>query len=159
MPPRSPNAIAPAQGRVLAWFDGQGRHLPWRETRDPYRTLVAEVMLQQTQTGRVAPSYEVFLQRFPTLERLAYAPAMDVIQAWRGLGYNRRAVGLQRTAQAIAREHGGIFPREPAELRRLPGLGDYTASAIACFAFDAQVPVVDTNVRRVLARAALGKDG
>lgn len=147
-----------AQERLLAWFDEHGRHLPWRETRDPYRTLVAEVMLQQTQTGRVAPSYEMFLQRFPTLDRLARAPAMDVIQAWRGLGYNRRAVDLHRTAQAIEREHGGVFPREPAALRRLPGLGEYTSSAIACFAFDAQVPVVDTNVKRVLARAAVGKD-
>lgn len=158
MPVRPGKADPKAQRRVLEWFDEHGRHLPWRETRDPYRTLVAEVMLQQTQTGRVAPSYETFLGRFPTLERLAHAPAMDVIQAWRGLGYNRRAVDLQRTAQAIARDHGGVFPREPMALRRLPGLGEYTSSAIACFAFDAQVPVVDTNVRRVLARAALGKD-
>ena len=147
-----------AQTRVLAWFDEHGRHLPWRETRDPYRTLVAEVMLQQTQTGRVAPSYESFLRRFPTLERLARAPAMDVIQAWKGLGYNRRAVDLHRTAQAIERDHGGVFPHERAALRRLPGLGEYTASAIACFSFDEQVPVVDTNVRRVLSRTVLGKD-
>ena len=147
-----------AQTRLLAWFDEHGRHLPWRDTRDPYRTLVAEVMLQQTQTGRVAPSYEGFLQRFPTVERLARAPAMDVIQAWRGLGYNRRAVDLHRTAQAIVRDHGGVFPSEPGALRRLPGLGEYTSSAIACFAFDAQVPVVDTNVKRVLARSVAGKD-
>ncbi|MGH2725972.1 MAG: A/G-specific adenine glycosylase [Actinomycetota bacterium] len=146
------------QGRVLTWFDEHGRHMPWRETRDPYRTLVAEVMLQQTQTGRVTPSYETFLQRFPTLEHLAHAPAMEVIQAWKGLGYNRRAVELQRAAQAIVRQHGGVFPREPAALKRLPGLGEYSSSAIACFAFDAQVPVVDTNVRRVLSRSAAGKD-
>ena len=158
MPARRANVDVRAQERVLDWFDQHGRHLPWRETRDPYRTLVAEVMLQQTQTGRVAPSYETFLGRFPTLERLAHAPAMEVIQAWRGLGYNRRAVDLQRTAQAIVGEHGGIFPKEPAALRRLRGLGEYSSSAIACFAFDAQVPVVDTNVRRVLARGALGKD-
>jgi A/G-specific adenine glycosylase len=143
---------------VLAWFDEHGRHFPWRETRDPYRTMVAEVMLQQTQTGRVGPSYQGFLARFPTLDRLAHAPAMDVIQAWKGLGYNRRAVDLQRTAQAIEREHGGVFPTQPAALRRLPGLGEYSSNAIACFAFDAQVPVVDTNVRRVLSRAAAGKD-
>jgi len=147
-----------AQTRVLAWFDEHGRHFPWRETRDPYRTMVAEVMLQQTQTGRVGPSYQSFLARFPTLDRLAHAPAMDVIQAWKGLGYNRRAVDLQRTAQAIERDHGGVFPTAPAGLRRLPGLGEYSSNAIACFAFDAQVPVVDTNVRRVLARAADGKD-
>lgn len=149
---------ASAQTRVLNWFDAHGRHLPWRETRDPYRTMVAEVMLQQTQTGRVAPAYEGFLGRFPTLDRLAHAPAMDVIQAWRGLGYNRRAVDLHRAAQTLVREHGGVYPSQPAALRRLPGLGEYTANAIACFAFDAQVPVVDTNVRRVLSRAALGKD-
>ncbi|MGH2793123.1 MAG: A/G-specific adenine glycosylase, partial [Actinomycetota bacterium] len=87
MPPRTA-VDGKAQARVLTWFDERGRHLPWRETRDPYRTLVAEVMLQQTQTGRVAPSYEAFLGRFPTVERLAHAPAMDVILAWRGLGYN-----------------------------------------------------------------------
>ncbi len=155
---RTPSSRVKAQEKVLAWFDAHGRRLPWRETRDPYRTLVAEVMLQQTGTGRVAPTYADFLQRFPTLERLAHAPAMEVIQAWRGLGYNRRAVELHRTAQTIAREHGGGFPSDPAALRRLRGLGEYTASALACFAFDKQVPVVDTNVRRVLARAALGKD-
>jgi A/G-specific adenine glycosylase len=149
---------AKAQARVLEWFDAHGRRFPWRETRDPYRTMVAEVMLQQTQTGRVAPSYEEFLQRFATLDRLAHAPAMDVIQAWRGLGYNRRAVDLHRAAQTLVREHGGVYPSSPAALRRLPGLGEYTSNAIACFAFDAQVPVVDTNVRRVLSRTALGKD-
>jgi A/G-specific adenine glycosylase len=146
------------QGKVLAWFDEHGRPFPWRKTRDPYRTMVAEVMLQQTQTGRVAPTYETFLAHFPTLGRLAHAPAMDVIQAWRGLGYNRRAVDLHRSAQTIEAEFGGVFPAEQNILRKLPGLGDYTSSAIACFAFDEQVPVVDTNVRRVLARSALGKD-
>lgn len=150
---------AKAQARVLAWFDEHGRSFPWRETRDPYRTMIAEVMLQQTQTGRVAPTYEAFLQRFPSLDRLAHAPAMDVIQAWRGLGYNRRAVDLHRAAQTLVAEHGGIYPSSVAALRRLPGLGEYTSSAIACFAFDAQVPVVDTNVRRVLSRAVGGKDG
>jgi A/G-specific adenine glycosylase len=155
---RSPASRRKAQEKVLTWFDAHGRRLPWRATRDPYRTLVAEVMLQQTGTGRVAPTYADFLQRFPTLERLAHAPAMEVIQAWRGLGYNRRAVELHRTAQTIAREHGGFFPTDPAALRKLRGLGEYTSSALACFAFDRQVPVVDTNVRRVLARAALGKD-
>ncbi|HVL91024.1 MAG TPA: A/G-specific adenine glycosylase, partial [Actinomycetota bacterium] len=147
-----------AQKRVLEWYDEHHRSFPWRETRDPYRTMVAEVMLQQTQTGRVAPIYDRFLHRFPTLSRLAHAPSMEVIQAWRGLGYNRRAVDLHRAAQAIEHDHAGVFPHEPAELRRLPGLGEYTAHAIACFAFDADVPVVDTNVRRVLSRVALGKN-
>src|SRR2546426_11969282 len=115
MPPaksrRAPKADrARTNARVLAWFDEHGRHFPWRETRDPYRTMVAEVMLQQTQTGRVAPAYQDFLGRFPTLDRLAHAPAMEVIQAWRGLGYNRRAVELQRAAQKIVGEHGGVFP-------------------------------------------------
>ena len=162
MPASRPKTRTPsrakAQERVLAWFEAHGRRLPWRETRDPYRTLVAEVMLQQTGTGRVAPTYAEFLRRFPILEQLARAPAMEVIQAWRGLGYNRRAVELHRTAQTIVRDHAGVFPTEPAELRHLRGLGEYTASAVACFAFDRQVPVVDTNVRRVLARSALGKD-
>src|SRR5438876_4815870 len=94
--------------RVLAWFDEHGRSFPWREHRDPYQTLVAEVMLQQTQTGRVAPAYSAFLAKFPDVRTLAHAPAMEVIQAWRGLGYNRRAVDLQRSGQAIEHEHGGV---------------------------------------------------
>src|ERR1041385_7415682 len=94
--------------RVLAWFAEHGRSFPWREHRDPYQTMVAEVMLQQTQTGRVAPAYQAFLARFPTLSSLAHASAMEVIQAWKGLGYNRRAVDLQRSAQAVEHEHGGV---------------------------------------------------
>lgn len=154
-PRRNPQR-ALLQKRALAWFDEHGRPFAWRETRDPYRTLVAEAMLQQTQTGRVAPIYDEFLRRFPTLERLAHAPATEVIRAWRGLGYNRRAADLHEAVQAIAHAHGGVFPRDPAVLRRLPGVGEYTANALACFAFDTQVPVVDTNVRRILARAARG---
>lgn len=146
------------QHRVLSWFDEHGRSFPWREHRDPYQTMVAEVMLQQTQTGRVAPAYEAFLVRFPTVSSLAHAPAMEVIQAWKGLGYNRRAVDLQRSAQAIEHEHGGVVPTDPKTLRALPGIGDYSASAVACFAYDRQVPVVDVNVRRVLSRAVAGTD-
>jgi A/G-specific adenine glycosylase len=144
--------------RVLGWFEEHGRPFPWRDRRDPYATMVAEVMLQQTQTGRVTPAYEAFLKRFPDVSRLAHAPAMDVIQAWKGLGYNKRAVNLQRAAQVIEHEGGGAFPSSPPELRKLPGLGEYSANAIACFAFDAQVPVIDVNVERVLSRAALGLD-
>jgi len=144
--------------RVLAWFDEHGRSFPWREHRDPYQTLVAEVMLQQTQTGRVAPAYGAFLVKFPTLSSLAHASAMEVIQAWKGLGYNRRAVDLQRSAQAIEHEHGGVVPSDPKTLRALPGIGDYSASAVACFAYDRQVPVVDVNVRRVLSRTVAGTD-
>src|SRR6266566_2739797 len=136
--------------RVLAWFDEHGRSFAWREHRDPYQTLVAEVMLQQTQTGRVAPAYGSFLAKFPDVRTLAHAPAMEVIQAWRGLGYNRRAVDLQRSAQEIEHEHGGVVPSDLKALRALPGIGEYSATAVACFAYDAQVPVVDVNVRRVL---------
>jgi A/G-specific adenine glycosylase len=149
-------AVAKLQKRVLKWFGDHGRAFPWREHRDPYATLVAEVMLQQTQTGRVAPSYTAFLQQFPDVESLARAPAMDVIRAWKGLGYNRRAVDLQRAAQQIV--HAGEFPRRPKELKKLPGVAEYTSSALACFAFDEQVAVIDVNVRRVLARSAFGAE-
>ncbi|HEV2686744.1 MAG TPA: A/G-specific adenine glycosylase [Actinomycetota bacterium] len=146
------------QQRVLSWFDAHGRSFPWREHRDPYQTLVAEVMLQQTQTGRVAPAYTAFLSKFPTMSSLAHAPAMEVIQAWKGLGYNRRAVDLQRSAQAIEHEHGGVVPSDPKTLRALPGIGEYSATAVACFAYDRQVPVVDVNVRRVLSRTVRGSN-
>src|SRR5260221_749410 len=144
--------------RVLKWFDEHGRSFPWREHRDPHQTLVAEVMLQQTQTGRVAPTYGTFLAKFPDVRTLAHAPAMEVIQAWRGLGYNRRAVDLQRSAQAIEHEHGGVVPSDLKTLRALPGVGEYSASAVACFAYDRQVPVVDLNVQRVPSRAAKATD-
>ena len=144
--------------RVLAWFDEHGRSFPWREHRDPYQTMVAEVMLQQTQTGRVAPAYTAFVSKFPTVSSLAHAPAMEVIQAWKGLGYNRRAVDLQRSAQAIEHDYGGEVPSDPKTLRALPGIGEYSASAVACFAYDRQIPVVDVNVRRVLSRAVRGSN-
>src|SRR5438552_12632983 len=102
--------LSKAYDRVLKWFGEHGRSFPWREHRDPYQTLVAEVMLQQTQTGRVAPAYGSFLAKFPTVSSLAHAPAMEVIQAWRGLGYNLRAVDLQRSAQEIEHGFGGIVP-------------------------------------------------
>jgi A/G-specific adenine glycosylase len=138
------------QQLLLAWYSDNGRDLPWRRTRDPYAILVSEVMLQQTQVSRVLPRYEAWLERWPTVEALAAADLADVIRAWDGLGYNRRAVSLHRCATAVA-ERGG-FPREPAELERLPGIGPYTAAALACFAFGAQVAAPDTNARRVLGR-------
>ena len=150
--------IARAQHEVLAWYRREKRSFSWRAMRDPYRILVSEVMLQQTQTSRVVPAYRAFLRRFPTLRRLALAPAGDVLKAWGSLGYNRRALGLHRAAQAIVDQHGGRVPDDPAVLRSLPGIGPYTASAVACFAYDSQVPVVDTNVRRVVSRASLGVD-
>ncbi len=143
---------------LLAWFARAARDLPWRHTRDPYRILVAEVMLQQTQVERVIPKYHAFLAAFPTLAALAAAPTAEVIRLWAGLGYNRRAVNLQRAARTILEEYGGHFPRELAALRRLPGVGPYTAGAVACFAFEQDVAFLDTNIRRVLRRALHGPD-
>lgn len=144
------------QRALLAWYAAHGRDLPWRRTQDPYRTLVAEVMLQQTGVGRVREKYEAFLERFPTLEALSEAPTAEVIRAWTGMGYNRRAVNLQRAARAILADHGGRVPAAPAALRALPGVGPYTAAALACFAFGRDVAVVDTNIRRVLGRLLQG---
>jgi A/G-specific adenine glycosylase len=144
------------QERLLAWFGENARDLPWRRTHDPYAILVSEVMLQQTQVVRVVPRYLEWLERWPTVEALAAATPADVIQAWSGLGYNRRAVNLHRCAQAVAGRGG--FPSDPEELQKLPGIGSYTAAAIACFAFGAQIAAPDTNARRVLERAFPGVD-
>ena len=139
------------QEAVLAWYGQNGRDLPWRRTHDPYAILVSEVMLQQTQVSRVLPRWRRWLERWPSVEALAAAEPADAIAEWAGLGYNRRAVNLHRCARAVV-ERGG-FPREPADLERLPGIGPYTAAALACFAFGAQVAAPDTNARRVLERA------
>lgn len=143
---------------LISWFAENRRDLPWRQTRDPYRILVSEVMLQQTQVDRVIPYYERWLERFPTVEALAEAPTGDLIKAWAGLGYNRRAIYLQKTARAVMERHGGIFPSEIAELRKLPGIGPYTAGAIAAFAFEQDVAFLDTNMRRVVHRLMFGSD-
>lgn len=135
---------------LLDWYAVYKRDLPWRGDPDPYHVIVSEVMLQQTQVHRVIPAYERFLALFPSLADLAAASNADVLRAWEGLGYNRRALYLKRTAATVVAEHGGELPRTAEELRRLPGIGRYTAPAVACFAFGRQVPVVDTNVRRVL---------
>jgi A/G-specific adenine glycosylase len=148
MPGMVPEAMHEA---LLRWYSQNGRDLPWRKTRDPYAILVSEVMLQQTQVARVVPRYAGWLERWPTAESLAGASPADVIGAWSGLGYNRRAVLLHRCAREVAARGG--FPRDPGELARLPGIGPYTAAAIACFAFGAQVAAPDTNARRVLERA------
>jgi A/G-specific adenine glycosylase len=148
MPTLSADAM---QNAVLGWYGQNARDLPWRKTRDPYAILVSEVMLQQTQVSRVVPRYQAWLERWLTVEALAGATRADVITQWAGMGYNRRAVLLHRCAAEVARIGG--FPREPAELRRLPGVGPYTAAAIACFAFGAQVAAPDTNAKRVLERA------
>jgi A/G-specific adenine glycosylase len=132
--------------RVLDWYERVRRPLPWRDTRDPYALLVSEVMLQQTQAARVVPYYRRFLERFPDPRTLAEAPARDVLETWSGLGYNRRALALQAAARMIA--DGGW----PDQLTDLPGVGDYTAAAVGSFAWDRQLPAVDTNVRRVIER-------
>jgi A/G-specific adenine glycosylase len=134
---------------LSAWFSQNGRDLPWRKTRDPYAILVSEVMLQQTQVERVLPRYHDWLERWPTVQSLAAAATADVIRAWQGLGYNRRGVSLQRAARVVAR-HGW-----PADLTELPGVGPYTAAAIANFAFGLDVLPVDTNVRRVQERTGV----
>ena len=131
---------------LLAWFDENRRPLPWRETSDPYAILVSEVMAQQTQVDRVVPRWERWLERWPTVDALAAASAADVIREWQGLGYNRRALSLHRAAQHVA-AHGW-----PDELTELPGVGRYTADAVACFAFGRDVLPVDVNVRRVRER-------
>jgi A/G-specific adenine glycosylase len=133
---------------LLAWFADHGRDLPWRRTRDPYAILVSEVMLQQTQVERVLPRYIAWLERWPTANALAAASPADVIRAWQGLGYNRRAIRLHRAASIVS-ERGW-----PADLTELPGVGRYTAAALRSFAFGERVLPVDTNVRRVHERTA-----
>ena len=145
-------------GGLLAWYAANRRDLPWRRTRDPYHILVAEMMLQQTQVPRVLPRWIAWLERFPTLEALAAAPTADVLREWSGLGYNSRAVRLQAIAREVVARHGGRMPREVEALRALPGIGDYTARAIACFAWEQDVPVLDTNVKRVLHRVLAGPE-
>jgi A/G-specific adenine glycosylase len=141
---------------VLRWFGHHGRDLPWRATRDPYRVLVAEVLAQQTQAERAATAYPRFLERFPDVAALARATPADVLRAWQGLGYNRRALTLRACAQAVL-ERGG-WPDTVEGLTALPGIGPYTARAVACFALGLQVAPVDTNVARVLARSLAGTD-
>jgi A/G-specific adenine glycosylase len=143
---------------LIAWFAENRRDLPWRRTRDPYLVLVSEVMLQQTQVDRVIPYFQRWIERFPTVAALAEAPTSDVIRIWSGLGYNRRAVYLQKMAKAVVEEHGGVFPATPEELLKLPGIGPYTAGAIAAFAFERDVAFLDTNMRRVVHRLVFGSD-
>jgi A/G-specific adenine glycosylase len=138
--------VRPVEDLLLTWFAEHGRDLPWRRTRDPYAILVSEVMSQQTQVERVAPRWQRWLERWPTVEALAEASAADVIREWQGLGYNRRALSLHRAAQQVA-AHGW-----PEDLTELPGVGRYTADAVACFALGRPVLPVDVNVTRVSER-------
>lgn len=143
-----PRERASAFSRALrVWFSKHGRDLPWRRTRDPYRVLVAEAMLQQTQVSRVVDYYDRFLHRFPTLEALAKAPPRRVRESWEGLGYYARARNLHALSRRVVE-----LPSDPAQLRVLPGIGAYTAGAVASFAFEKRAPLVDTNVARVLRR-------
>lgn len=142
--------------KLLAWYRKTARDLPWRETRNPYAILVSEFMLQQTQVSRVLDYYPRFLKRFPTLDSLARARPKAVREAWDGLGYYARASNLHQLAKQVSGT-GYRVPDDPAELIKLPGVGKYTAGAVACFAYEKPVAAVDTNVRRVLLRALLGE--
>jgi len=158
MAPLTADRISALQRVVLRYYRRCRRDLPWRRTRDPYRILVSEIMLQQTQVGRVIPKYRSFLSRFPTIASLARARLSQVLSVWVGLGYNSRALRLWRCAQLVRSRHAGRFPRDEASLRQLPGVGQYTAAALASFAFGGQTAAVDVNVRRVLTRTLSGKD-
>lgn len=142
---------------LLAWGREELRDMPWRRTRDPWRILVAETMLQQTQVARVAPRWDAFLERWPTPTACAEASRADVLRAWQGLGYNRRAVALHEAAIEIVAAHGGTVPCDLQSLLALPGVGPYTARAVRVFAFELDDAVVDVNAARVLARAGAGQ--
>lgn len=138
--------------RLLAWYAQNARELPWRENRDPYRVWVSEVMLQQTQVETVKPYFARFMAEFPSVQALARAPEQRVLQMWEGLGYYRRARGLHAAAKRIVAEHAGRMPEEVAELRKLPGIGRYTAGAIASIAFDRAAPILEANTIRLFTR-------
>ena len=148
----SENARRKFRRRLLAWYDANKRDLPWRQDREPYRVWLSEIMLQQTRVAAVLEHYRLFLKRFPTVQRLAGAREASVLAAWSGLGYYRRARMMHATAKKIVAEYGGQFPSTAEELRSLPGVGRYTAAAVASIAFGRPVAVVDGNVQRVLDR-------
>lgn len=137
---------------LLKWYRAHGRDLPWRRTRDPYAVLVSEFMLQQTQVATVIPYYNEWLRRFPNFQSLARASESDVLHAWQGLGYYSRARNLHATAKSVVAQHHGVFHENVEHMRALPGLGRYTANAVATFAFEQSLPVVETNIARLLAR-------
>jgi A/G-specific adenine glycosylase len=149
--------VLPVQHDLIEWWSRAGRDLPWRRSRDPWAVLVSELMLQQTQVARVVDRHPRFLQRFPTVEACAAAPVGDVIDEWAGLGYNRRAVHLHRTATRCVEEHGGALPDTLDALLALPGIGPYTARAVLVFAHEHDIGLVDTNAGRFVARALAGR--
>ncbi|MBV8198141.1 MAG: A/G-specific adenine glycosylase [Candidatus Eremiobacteraeota bacterium] len=147
------------QRRLLRWYQRNGRAtLPWRAERSPYRTVVSEAMLAQTQVERVIPKFESFVQRFGDFEALARASPGDVLRAWQGLGYNARALRLRQLAKAVVENHGGVLPSDGEALLALPGIGPYSAAAIRAFGFDLDDAPVDTNVARVVSRLILGSE-
>lgn len=148
----APDNYSALHDALIAWFAAHREDLPWRRNRDPFAVWVSEIMLQQTQVATVIPYFERFMTRFPTVSALAAAPLDDVLKLWEGLGYYSRARHLHRAAQIVVAEHGGQLPSDPIALRRLPGIGRYTAGAIASLAFGADAPILDGNVIRVLAR-------
>ncbi|SPE44181.1 A/G-specific DNA glycosylase [Candidatus Sulfotelmatobacter sp. SbA7] len=154
MPPTKSSDRGRFRRLLLKWFDESKRDLPWRKDRDPYRVWLSEIMLQQTRVAAVVDHYERFLERFPSLEKLAKAREASVLAAWSGLGYYRRARMLHAAAKRVVKEHSSSFPPTAAQLRQLPGIGRYTSAAIASIAFDEPVAVVDGNVERVLQRVS-----
>ena len=144
--------------KLLRWYGQHARDLPWRRTRDAYRVIVSEFMLQQTQVSRVSEFYPRFLKRFPTVYDLARAKPQAVREAWDGLGYYARASSIHALARVVSKTMKGKLPEDPQELDELPGVGRYTAGAVACFAYEKPVPAVDTNVKRVLERVFKAKD-
>lgn len=153
-PERDGAKIEAVRGALISWFRENGRDLPWRRTRDPWSILVSEVMLQQIQVVRAIPFYERFLERFPTVEALAEAPIAEAIRVWGDLGRYRRVVSLHRTARILVEEHGGEIPSEPEVLVKLPGIGPYTAGAVACFAFERDVGFITCEASPTMAIAA-----
>jgi len=145
----APQTVHAFRQTIYDRYHANPRPMPWRETRDPYRILVSEIMLQQTQVERVKAKYDQFLAAFPTLAVLASAPLEEVLRVWQGLGYNRRAIALKRCAEEIVTNHDGQFPLQIAELESLPGIGPYTARAVAAFAFGVAEPFIETNIRTV----------
>lgn len=138
------------QDIIFTWWRTHRRDLPWRKTHDPYKILVSEIMLQQTQVSRALPKFEEFLSLFPTVQALSHASTSDVLKAWKGMGYNRRALYLKKTAEAVVNEYGGVFPKDEAKLLKLPGLGKYTTRALLVFAYKSDVSMVDTNIRQII---------
>ncbi|HEV3216528.1 MAG TPA: A/G-specific adenine glycosylase [Vicinamibacterales bacterium] len=153
----APNARRMFRRTLLAWYDRNGRSLPWRETSDPYCILVSEMMLQQTQVDRVVPKYHQWLEKFPSFEALAAAPEQDVTAAWYPLGYNVRPRRLQAIARETVANYGGKLPADEPTLRSFKGIGAYTAGAIRSFAFRERTAILDTNVARVLFRVFIGR--